>query len=188
MYGSKRISIEVFRDVETPEIPIDAVIAGLKEVRTLVPTIEVVARNGLMRISDPGTEAIHTKSLPILDIETDFGMIITGRPIVIPPSAASRIAPGNLVVGNTLPTGLNKPFSIIDAARARFPRQTTKHELGHLFKIPHEGERFDGDCHCTDRKCVMHAISQPERDDFCGRCAKQLGRSALGLSILKTRQ
>lgn len=178
---ARRISIEIYRDIETPEIAIDAAVSGLEEVGQRVPGLDIIARGGLMRVSQPGTETIETAKLPRLDIEADFAMVITGRRLAVPTDAMNVILPGNIVIGNTWPNGNTKPFSLIDAERGLSPRITAKHELGHLLRFPREGRKFDGDCHCTSGRCVMHAVLDIRRDDYCRRCYRQLSRNVMRL-------
>lgn len=180
MEPTRRISIEVLTDSEAPHAPIDEVARGLEEISNKLPMIEIVARGGLVRVSQSSSVAIDTGDMPLINIESDFGIIVTSRPIVVPSSELNIVVPNAIVVGNTWHTN-EKSFSMVDVARARSPRITAKHEVGHLFHIPNGGKKFDNYFHCTSNHCIMHAIAGGERNEFCKRCFKQLSRSVQNL-------
>jgi hypothetical protein len=179
----RTLSIEIFRDIETPGISIDAAIEGLEEVRGIIGSLVIVARNGLLRLSKPDKDIIRTNKIPPLDIETDFGIILTGRRIIMPSKKRLPISKGNITVGLTVHTKQGSDFALIDALNSRSVRGSTMHEKGHLLGIPNGGEDFDGFCHCRRRDCVMHSqiLYRVEQTDYCDSCQYQLAKSAMTL-------
>lgn len=174
----RSLSVEIFRDINTPDVSIDAAVEGLEAVRGIVGSLEIVARNGLLRLTQHESDIIRTDQLPALDIRTDFGLILTGRPIVMPSAWQRPIHEGNITVGLTVHPDQANDYALIDAARTRSLKNSTMHEAGHLLGIPNRGKHFDGGCHCRRGRCLMHAELRLTQTDYCNKCKKQLARSA----------
>lgn len=183
MYSSSRINLEIFRDYATPDVSVDDIVNGLVESAEIIPQIEIIDHNRKINTGPRNSQEIITKNLRLPQLRADMGMIVTSRRLVVP-NSDGRVLKGNIVVGSTWPYAAT-PFSILDA-NGMSPRITAKHELGHLMQIPREGEYFDGDCHCTDDSCLMHAIIRRERENYCDSCQAQLARSALRLIEYKS--
>lgn len=184
MYPRDRINIEIFRDAATSDVPVDKVVLGLYEAGEIISELNVINNNRRVNIGPRRRNSIDTNRLSLPRIRSDMGMIVTSRRLLVP-NQDGKIQRGNIVVGSTWPYA-DKPFSILDAGHGMSPLITAKHEFGHLMQIPRGGETFDGDCHCTNENCVMHAIINLERNDYCSDCKTQLGASALRLIALKS--
>lgn len=180
---SKRsISVEIFRDLETPDVSINDAVAGLADIQQLIEPLKIIDKNRRLKLSKLGSSAIYTNQITSFNIRSDFGIILTERPIIVASGAKdNKLQSGQITVGNTWPNGRSSPFSLIDAQRSYSVKNSTMHELGHLFRVPGSGESYDGDCHCIDDNCVMHPLLAVERSAFCNDCEKQLVKSAANL-------
>jgi hypothetical protein len=177
MNHERQISIEVFRDIEAPDISIDAALAGLGEIKRVVGPIHIVERSGQLDPTQIKTSIIETLYVPKLDIQTDFGVIVTNRPMVPPVADQQQLLDNNrVIVGRSWNIGDYKPFVIIDALRSINPRNTTMHETAHLLGI-----RNDKEGHCLRPDCIMHSKISIEQIYFCNECTRQLTKSALRL-------
>lgn len=185
MNGPRSLSVEVLRDIETPDVSIDAIVWGLEKTRYIAPSLEIIARNGMLRVNAEGTDHINTGNLPLYVFNADLNIIVTGRPIIVPERLrADELPRGKDYIGTSLPHGRDKPFALIDGARSNSPANTAMHELGHLLKFPNRGRNFDGNCHCKIGGCVMHREVSPSTD-FCNNCSKQLAKSVFRMIDLK---
>lgn len=174
----RTISVEIFRDIETPDVSIERAIAGLEAVRQIVMPLEIVARNGLLRLSSYESNVIRTDKLPPVDIRTDFGIILTKQMIVMPAERQMPIHDGNLTVGLTNHPDGASDYSIIDTWRTNSVINSTMHETGHLFSIPNGGETFDGGCHCMRPECLMYGELLDCQTTYCTNCTHSLRESA----------
>ncbi|USN96267.1 MAG: hypothetical protein H6797_04295 [Candidatus Nomurabacteria bacterium] len=186
MHYNRNLSIEIFRDSETPDVQVDLAVTALEEIRQITKHIEIVERGNVLQLSEPGVDAVYTKDVPLHKIQTDFGIILSSRPLVLPTMLGQPPNTGNITVGNAW-VGLDKPFAVIDAERTYSLKNSTKHEVGHFIGVPRKGKYFDGDCHCNRPNCVMHSMTkiEIEQDDYCHNCTAQLAKNAFNLMRLK---
>ena len=189
MHYNRNLSIEIFRDSETPDVQIDLAVTALKEIQQISKHIKIIERGGLLELSEPGLDVIYTRDMPLHDIRTDFGVILTSRRLVLPSNVWEPGSNDRIVVGNTW-IGLDKPLTLIDAERTRSLKNSTKHEVGHFIGVPRKGKNFDGDCHCNRPACVMHSVTKIEiqQEDYCGNCTTQFAKNAFKLMKLKYSQ
>lgn len=185
---SDHISIEVFKDVETPHI--DPSIA--------LPAIRYISRltGGSLQAIDGVKELQVSRKLhaPIitpadtedfLDTPTDIALILTERDLALEGIAAvlgySQRNPeksGGVAVVSTFHTS------------PEIATLTAAHEIGHLYGLTYGDTQTE--LHCGDAACIMHTKAlfceikthqsshlSFENQAFCTPCGKQLGRRAL---------
>lgn len=185
---SDHISIEVFKDVETPHV--DPSIA--------LPAIRYISRltGGSLQATDGVKELQVSRKLhaPIitpadtedfLDTPTDIALILTERDLALEGIAAvlgySQRNPeksGGVAVVSTFHTS------------PEIATLTAAHEIGHLYGLTYGDTQTE--LHCDDAACIMHTKAlfceikthqsshlSFENQAFCNPCSKQLGRRAL---------
>lgn len=178
---SKRtISIELFRDIATPDVSLDLAVKGLEHIRRIIPSLEIVERGGLVKLNE-GTLYIRSEELPVLDIHTDFGIILTDRQIFMPLEQQMPLHDDSITIGLTNHVEQGSDYALVDVLRSDSVKCSTMHETGHLLDIPNKGKKFDGNCHCVKRSCIMHAELLLKQTDYCRRCTQQLAKSAMRL-------
>ncbi len=172
-------SVEVFGDAEALNPSIDAAVTALEELQQVVGPIEVIARNGLLRLSPKNNETaqdnqheLNLDHVAAVNFDADFGLVLTDRCFV--EYKEPKIMADDLrTVGIAYPRGISKPFAIVDTATAPSIRNTSKHEILHLLNLYH--------CTCPD--CLMFAVSSAGRgEDPCDDCGEQVGRNIFDYS------
>lgn len=201
---SSRLSLEIFRDVETPDANTDLVESGVGIVNEVIDgKIDITQSSRKMRISKQGAKAVVASRIRWNASSIDFRVVTTSRPIDDENAFVSGFA-------------MRRPNGGGDAVVSAFHRKeltlatTTAHELGHLFGLKYDGTDSH---HCSDSDCIMFYAARTEleevkikkkgiaswlerrgyvapeysleevspQQDFCNPCAAQLARKSFFL-------
>lgn len=181
------ISIELFRDIETPCADPSIALPAINYINRLTgDSLQLVDGSKELQISRrymPTVIANHTADL--ITSETDIRLVVTQRDIEID---------GN---PKALGFSMRNPqkgggFAVISTFKMIPETATiaTAHEIGHLYGLRYADQHDDH--HCEDTSCLMHARTQHneyvsetfahqsiENQLFCTPCGKQLARRAL---------
>ena len=209
------LTVEIFKDLQTPEVSIDEVLEGVGKTALLAEGLDIVRTGRKLRISKPGAEVVladKINSWP--DFTADINIVTTARPIEISRKVnrTREMSSGTAVLGAAGVTGSLRNTMRVAIVRAGFRLQaaaTAGHEIGHLLDVrPHQPARADDADHCADTNCLMapsveaasmeattnHRIAgfflndravQAQSPEYCDGCAESLGRNAYFLTKAK---
>lgn len=152
---SRKLSVEVYRDVDTPNIDPQIALDGIELVNQATNnSLEVSAVNKKIRIASPGSSAVAQKirwgALP-----HDIQIVLTGKSL---DSGKNRIPVGfsqrlENNIGGVAVINVGGPLSAD-------PHLTVAHEIGHLFNLQFKGQHDER--HCNRPDCIMHSSHKVE--------------------------
>ena len=204
------LTVEIFRDADTPDISLDEVEAGIEAVRTIATGLQIVRKNRLVRIATPGADVVYPSKVRFARQSTDYNVVLTGREL------RDDLVKDDDKVESKIAGMTYKRVSIITSTSIDV-KLATQHETAHLLHLKRSGDAHDGDGHCTNEGCIMLANAdvrplykftftqtrwdkvlrrpgtlhhemvgiESERKAFCGECTQQLGMIAFYLQKLK---
>lgn len=144
-------SFEIYKDVSAADISLEPVVAGLHNLRSIIGAVDIVENEALLQFPDVDNERLRVHEYNIKH-KADFGIILTNKPIGNVDERTKGITYSS---PNGQPLGLrNTILSTYDNLNVE---ATTEHETGHLFNMAHGSEMHDGNGHCNDQSCMMHA-------------------------------
>lgn len=161
--NSKHLSIEVFRDYETPEVPTESAEQAVELLIKYTDGIAISSMNRMIKIGTKSTlPEIESIRFPYTSMNSDLNLIVTSRPF-------ESKDPGMVLKGiaqrHTHDGGV-KRVAIVSTDKNRNPDITGAHELGHLLNMKSHGETFDGKGHCSLPDCMMHGVRNVPMDDI----------------------
>lgn len=203
----KKITIELLRDAEYPELDIGGLSDVITTCEPIAPYVELGRTDRRMRVSMPD-EGVYDMSKTVTPrLSTDMAVFYTGREILDPEAEGD----------NRHPSGFYSPFArlCVVSALGSNPPFTTMHELGHYYGVARDSPTEDeAGGHCVDESCAMYwrpktktrqrvemrgvrrflekgNLAQPEYKDvlldpvFCGVCEQRLGERAFQYAFYK---
>lgn len=212
--NQKKLTVEIFRDADRPNLPLDVAEPGIDEVRRITAGIEIVRTTRLLRVARPDQRMIKSDGIRWPNLDADFNIIVTDRPLV---TVSGLREYGH---AETQRGSANLGVAIIDTANPDYPIPMVAHEFGHLFDVKKTGENWDGHHHCRDEDCFMqiypsetkivserirqsgvknfmerHGYRKAQYVDkktsnankFCEECAEQIDKEAFFLKSTKER-
>ncbi|MCA9334840.1 hypothetical protein KC953_01730 [Candidatus Saccharibacteria bacterium] len=167
------ISVEILRDHNTPDVAVELAVRALRSLDPILDNgLSIVDSGRIEPVSVPGSTIVDTDNIPRLDIRADFGIIMTHNELTVRPEKSKKIIRENTILaGMAYSRGKNRPYGIIDANQSGVPEHIVTHEFGHLLRIKHGGEYYDGESHCTIDECNMYPVSSGHNGAFCQECA-----------------
>lgn len=158
---SRKISVEVFRDIDTPDADPAIAVAGLDLVNVHTEhALDLVNIDRKMRIARPGDEVVNAAKINWGSSPIDMRLIVTDRPLV-----TAELAPGEplgFAQRDPMRGGGVAVISTFKSA-ALEPHLTASHEIGHLFNLAY-GEA-NSQPHCDDQSCIMAASARSTIDE-----------------------
>lgn len=185
---SDHISIEVFKDVETPHVDPSIALPAIRYISQLtagsLQTTDSfrelqISRNQHAPIITPAdTEVFLNTSTDIALVLTERDLAVEGIATVLGYSQRNPEKGGGVAVVSTFHTS------------PEIATLTAAHEIGHLYGLTYGDTQTE--LHCDDTTCIMHTKAlfceikthrsshlSFENQAFCAPCRKQLGRRAL---------
>jgi hypothetical protein len=211
----RTLTVEIFKDLETPEVDLDCIAAGVARVAGVATGLAVERAGRSLRLTRPGAPDVsfdYVRQWP--RFSADINIIGTTRPIV---TSDKTGLPGRRpeelqVVGNSQISGPLRHLlriALVRDAVGLEPDYTTAHEFGHLLNVrPKVLAQGVSKEHCASAECLMYSVYEtaaaPYRDkalstsrfiqnsirpvrrlEYCGGCAESIGRHAFFLTQLK---
>lgn len=179
----RSLSVEIFRDQMTPRAQIEQATEAIDIIREAAPDTDfhILADNQTFPLGQPAGNFVDLTDFRLNEpLQADINVILTDRILYDQNFHAVTTPREKLLYGKAfnLARSLSR-VAVIDAERA--PAMTTAHEVGHLFNVKSIGHTYDGQRHCIDSDCIMHATKVIGRQatKFCVECSAQLNENTL---------
>lgn len=144
----KKILIEIFRDIETPDIDPQIAVAGIELVNEITNTsLEIVNMTRKIRLSKAGAQTVKSSLIRWPTFLCDMNVVLTKRKLDIEEGHQSAGYSHTYSVGGGIAVTSTFEYNAVS------PQSTTAHEIGHLFRLKYDGR---DDAHCSNPKCIMH--------------------------------
>ncbi|MEO7904299.1 MAG: hypothetical protein ABIR91_00735 [Candidatus Saccharimonadales bacterium] len=211
--SNSEISVEVYRDVECRDAPVDAAESGVDLISRITTGIQIVRASRLLRIAPSDSDVVNIDKIRWPKFDADLNVVLTERPICA--NGGTVAYKYGVSVRDERAGSLR--VAVVDINHPDFPDVVAAHELGHLFSLKKSGESWDNDGHCKLPSCLMQQYTQtierevpvtqrglrrlsekvgfssvqyettkhPKADEFCQECARQLDKSAFFLKESK---
>ncbi len=147
----KRLSVEIFRDIDCPDIDPRIALDGIEMVNEITNgSLQVRSHKGRVRTSTVGAKTLHLSSREplISNASGDMNLILTNKELV-----ATDFNMNAIGFAHREKNGGGDAIISIGGTGSIEPHFTTAHELGHLF-----GLRYGSDglgAHCNTAGCLM---------------------------------
>jgi len=177
---TNKISIEVFRDVEAPDIDPEIAIAGIESVNTHIDSpLEIIDTTRRIRVSKAGSHVIRSSGIRWPTIPSDIALVLTARKLVVTDDHDS------IGYSDIYTTGGG--FSVVSTFGdgALSPQSTVAHELGHLLKLKYDDTQ---DSHCPSPECIMYSnIIKREEERRVQKTGLDAWRERMGYQMAEYR-
>ena len=159
--------MEVFRDVDTPHVAIDPVVASIHGLKTVTDTIRVENSRRKLRIAateSPTYALENVRAWPSLP--ADLNIVVTERPFTSPRVLGqARTATDRSRLGSRI--------AVVSAHKENGRLATiARHELHHL---------VSGSSHCDTPDCLMQQNMTDRTSEACDACQSKFGMYAFHL-------
>lgn len=145
------LSVEIFRDVNYPDVDTDVALEGIDLINSVVTNLEIVQDTRRLRLGGEATESIRTENIRWPQLDHDLSIVLTRRELLTDSSneAATK-------VGSALRFPRTAQGVAIVNVNSFNPAATIAHEAGHLLGAQYPEHAVDT-YHCEDETCTMHA-------------------------------
>lgn len=146
----KKFSIEIFKDVVSPELDSDIVAHALATVESIKPYVEIINRNRYLRLSESHGEIVLDRSKRIrVPLDSHAAVLYTSRHISCDPEDDIGV--------KTMGVYLDDSKLCIVSSDSKSTPSTARHEVGHaLYGVGLVGRTMDKTTeHCNSSGCVM---------------------------------
>lgn len=155
----KQLSIEVYRDVDTPEVDPAIGVAGIDIVNAVTNnSLRLVASSRKIRIAQADSPLIDASKVRWGSSPLDMRLVLTNRSL--------RVNGRERAIGfsdlNPEHSGGTAVVSTSGIGAAG-PESTVAHELGHLFNMQYKTEDSH---HCNSDTCIMHSELKRQIEDM----------------------
>lgn len=153
-----KIPVEIFRDVETPEVDVAIGHLALDILASVADNFTILKDSRQIRISKPGAPAVRAAALRLDGsiqkiTSAPYSIILTNRKLEMPDTPDDVIQTGYAQPFRDLRSGV----AVISASSATHPGLTTVHEMGHLLGLQYKQESPHSKTsdHCSTEGCLM---------------------------------
>lgn len=180
MNTSGRITIEIFRDAETPDVDLTSIEKGFGMVQQVVPKLEVQGLDKVraIRLTRPDQEYIDSTLIRWPRFGADLNIVATERPMItreqdsrfgdvsdeLKGVVREMEAHASPTLGYTHKrerTFGGLAVALVNVKKPVFPHMVSSHEIGHMLALKEIGETYDGDAHCVLENCLMYPYEDP---------------------------
>ncbi len=172
MNPESKLTVEIFRDVQSPDISVERAVAGIDKVREVTDLVELTRADRTCRLMLPGLR--YVLPLPLVQLvpptDADMAVVLTDKTFQSEKTIRER---GKMTAGRTTYNLRRAPFAQAVVC--------TKPHIEVADVVAHETAHMIGPDHCGRQECVMSPTRTGEKSDFCPDCAEDLAISAFNL-------
>lgn len=191
------LTVEVFRDIETPEVPLEGLHAGIEQMTHLAVGLTLERSGRRMRLSKPDAASIDLDKIDNWPRFTaDINVVATTRPLTTTRElrVPSQQSVGLRIIGDSCVEGpLRKKtrVAVVRVASGINPSNVTRHEVGHLLDVcPKRLALPEDSGHCATSKCLMYPAYEkaelPELGELLVRGREHVRRRAAAEFLRQT--
>lgn len=168
-----KLTVEIFRDKDTPSMSIDPVIVGVESLMKITDRLDVAEATQTVEFQKSDDNIIDTTLL--LDPgRADINVFVTGSPFDLTNESGHRL----LGFAHSLPSArslIGYRTAVISLYKNKNASLTAAHEIAHTLNVKEFGYKSDEQGHCVDPCCTM--FSEAQSSELKERVANMMYRS-----------
>lgn len=168
-----RVSVEVLRDRDTPDMAVELAVRALHEVNIIFGNgLDIIDSGRVIPLNYPGFTRVDTNAVPVLETRADYGMVMTQSDLIASPKLQAEYEKRNEIIAGIAITGAKeKPYGIVNTRQQDLQERIVHHEFGHLMGVKNSGVNYDNEWHCSLEQCTMYRAATRQKSHFCNECA-----------------
>lgn len=164
--SKETLSVEVFRDSDTPRTSLFDAEMSLARISRLVGGFSIIDMTRLIGVTTNSFGRADVDRVTWSNMQADLNIVITDKPMVDEDH--------EIILGTTYGNGTQTypRVAVVDNLQADV-KDTLSHEIGHMIELGH----------CGAKSCLMYQTSVERLEQvFCHSCKRKLGQNALRIA------
>lgn len=153
MSNNNKLTVEIFRDLQTPGVSVDPVITSVNGIAKLANAeFDILRADRRLKFAPGRQETIHANNIKWQNLPADINLILSSRPI-------RTTKPGYQTQGHSIVQPgpkIGVRGALISTYDNDQVTMVASHEIAHTLNLKNGGESWDGDGHCKNEHCLLH--------------------------------
>lgn len=159
MSNNNKLTVEIFRDLQTPGVAVDPIVTSVNSIARLANTeFDILRADRRLKFAPQRQQAIHADNIKWQNLPADINIVLSERPIT-GSSFGKRTLGLTSVRGGS---GIGTRGSLISTYDNDHVVAVTSHEVLHALNLKSNGDSSDGEGHCKNEHCIMHKYTNTE--------------------------